>query len=100
MRYFLSLEISWSKSEISENMLLNFSMTLGLIGSKPANTPFDPSIKLQAYHNKTFPDVVGYGRLDGRHLYDTITRRDNVYSLKQLSQFMLNPLGIHYKVVV
>jgi hypothetical protein len=69
----------------------------GILGSKPAATPFDPSTKLGATTGTPFTDASSYRRLIGRLLYLTNTRPDISYSVQHLSQFVSRPMVPHYQ---
>jgi hypothetical protein len=51
-----------------------------MLGSKPAPTPIDPSVKLHADNGKAFEDIGAYRRLIGRLLYLNATRPDITYA--------------------
>ncbi|XP_050893318.1 secreted RxLR effector protein 161-like [Lathyrus oleraceus] len=67
-----------------------------MLGSKPALTPTDPSVKLHADSGKAFEDIGAYSRLIGRLMYLNTTHPDITYATQQLSQFLHNPTMAHY----
>jgi len=69
----------------------------GLLGSKPASTSLDTSIKLHQDTSKPFENVSCYRRLIGRLLYLNTTRPDISLATQQLSQFLNAPIVTHYK---
>ena len=73
--------------------LLNDS---GLLGSKSAGSPLNPSIKLHQDDGMPYEDIVAYRRLIGRLLYLNTTRPNITFSTQQLSQFLHAPTMTHY----
>jgi len=70
------------------------------IGSKPACTPSDPSLKLHNDGALPYEDISSYRRLVGWLLYLNTTRPDITYITQQLSQFLSAPTHTHHTVAL
>lgn len=77
LKCFFGLKGARSKEGITLSKIkycLDLLESSGLLGSKPANTSMDTSIKLHQDNSKPFVDVSFYKRLIGRILYLNTTR--------------------------
>ncbi|XP_019424424.1 PREDICTED: uncharacterized protein LOC109333375 [Lupinus angustifolius] len=103
LRYFLGLEVARSKQGIPLNQrkyTLSMLEESGCLASKPAENPFDPSIKLQLDQGSPFKDPSCYRRLVRKLIYLTISRSGISYAVQQLSLFMAKPMESHYNAAM
>jgi hypothetical protein len=63
-----------------------------MLGSKPASTPSDPSLKLCSDDSTPNDDIPAYIRLISRLIYLNTTWPDITYITQQLSQFLSQPI--------
>ncbi|KAK2375797.1 putative mitochondrial protein [Trifolium repens] len=99
LKYFFGLEVAHSKQGITVSQrkyCLDMLKDSGFLGSKPASTPLDTSIKLHSTAGSPYSDISSYRRLVGRLLYLNTTRPDIAFATQQLSQFMHAPTTVHY----
>ncbi|KAL5698715.1 hypothetical protein ACHQM5_029711 [Ranunculus cassubicifolius] len=101
LKYFLGLEVAYSKKGIFLNQrkyVLDLLQETGKSGVVPADTPVDTKAKLDETGD-LLSDVGQYQRLVGRLIYLTITRPDITYAVSLVSRFMHAPRRQHMDAV-
>ena len=101
LRYFLDVEVMWSKHEIflaQRKYVLDLLSEKGKLGVKPCNSPMAPGVHVTR-EGELFEDPERYRRLVGKLNYLTITRPDIAYSVSVVSQYMFSPTVDNLAVV-
>lgn len=102
MKYFLGMEVGRSKDMISvcqRKYVLYLLKDTGMTGCKPAETPMDPNLKLNARQTEKAADKRQYQRLVGRLIYLAHTRPNIGLSVSVMSTFMNDPSEVHMEAV-
>ena len=102
LKYFLGLEVAYSKKGIFLNQrkyVLDLLQETGKLGAKPSETPTDSGGKLDNDSGELLSDIGHFQRLVGRLIYLTITRPDISYSVSLVSRFMAAPRTHHLNAV-
>jgi len=103
LRYFLGIEVTQSKTDISlsqKKYALDILEEIGLLDYKPVDTPMDPNVKLLPNQGEFYHDPGRYRRLVGKLNYLTMTRPDISFPVSVVSQFLNSPCESHWHAVV
>ena len=73
---------------------------IGLLGSKPMETPMDPNVKQYEDQGELLSNLERYRRLVGKLNYLTITRSNISFAVSVLSQYMKDPHLPHWEAVI
>lgn len=101
LKYFLGLEVSQSKAEISicqRKYCLDLLHETGQLASNPTSTPMDCNVKIHQDVLESFSDNTLYWKLIGKLLYLTNTGPNITSVVQQLSQFVNAPTVTHFNV--
>ena len=93
LRYFLGVEVMWSKHEIflsQRKYVLDLLSKTGKLGAKPCSSPMVLGVHLTK-ECELFEDPERYRRLVGKLNYLTVTRPDIAHSVSFVSQYMSSP---------
>ena len=80
--------------------MLDILEEIGLLGSKPVETPMNPNVKLYEDQGELLSNPERYHRLVGKLNYITITRPDISFAVSVLGQFMKDPRLPHWEAVI
>ena len=101
LKYFLGLEIAYSKKGIFLNQrkyVLDLLQETGKLGVKPVDTPTESGSKPDN-DGELISDIGHFQRLVGKLIYLTITRPDIAYAVSLVSRFMHAPRVNHLTAV-
>ena len=93
LKYFLGVEVMWSKHEIflsQRKYVLNLLSEIGKLGAKQCSSPMASGVHLTR-EDELFEDLERYKRLVGKLNYLTITRPDIAHLVSVVSQYMSSP---------
>ncbi|KAK6123626.1 hypothetical protein DH2020_042625 [Rehmannia glutinosa] len=102
-KYFLGLELARTGDGIYLNQrkyIIDILKDAGLLGCKPASTPFPQGLKLVHDSGSPLSQPDQYRRLVGRLLYLNLTRPDISFCVQQLSQFVNSPCVDHWNAAL
>ena len=97
LMYYLGIEVARSR-QVYSFLKGNMCQTLfevGLLDSKPADTPIVQNHKLGEYPNQVPTNKERYQRLVGKLIYLSHTRLNITYAVHVVSQFMHYPSEDH-----
>ena len=100
MRYFLGIEVAYSKTGIfisQHKYIMDLLKETGMSDCKPSAVPIDPNSKLKIDEKDSHTDKGRYQRLIGKLNYLNHTRPNIAYIVGLLSQFMKDPRESHWQ---
>jgi Reverse transcriptase (RNA-dependent DNA polymerase) len=102
LKYFLGIEIAHSSKGLfisQRKYVLDLLKETGKLGCKPASTPIDINMKLNAEDGELLEDINQYQKLVGKLIYLTVTRPDLSFAVSQVSKFMHAPRIPHLDAI-
>ena len=91
LKYFLGMKVARSHKGISisqRKYTLDLLKETGILGCKPANTPMDPTSKIQMEEEELLTDKGRCQRLVGKLIYLAHTRPDIGFAVGMVSRYM------------
>ena len=101
LRYFLGVEVMWSKHGIflfQRKYVLDLLSETGKLGAKPCSSPMAPSVHLTR-EGELFEDPESYRRLVGKLNYLIVTRPNIAHLVGIVSQYMSSPIVDNWAAV-
>lgn len=99
--FFLGIQIHQSEKviDISQHKYIQgILLECNLMNAKSYDTSFPTAYKISKTDGVPLSNPSKYRRLIGQLLYLTVTRPDITFAIQQLSQFMSQPTGQHWKL--
>ncbi|KAJ7979031.1 Retrovirus-related Pol polyprotein from transposon TNT 1-94 [Quillaja saponaria] len=103
LKYFLGIEVARSQLGIclsQRKYCLDVLSDIGMLDSKPVDTPMDPNTKLVPDEGELLTNPEQYRRLVGKLNYLTVTRLDIAFVTSMVSQFLSQPRTSHWNAVI
>ena len=98
-RYFLGIEFAYQSGKLAlsqRKYALDLLQEMGLLGCKPATSPLEARPKFWDTNSPMMADANRYRCLLGKPIYLTVIYLDITYVVSVLSQFMHEPLMVHW----
>ncbi|KAJ7972029.1 Retrovirus-related Pol polyprotein from transposon TNT 1-94 [Quillaja saponaria] len=98
LKYFLGIEVARSQLGIclsQRKYCLDVLSDIGMLDSKPVDTPMDPNTKLVPDEGELLTNPEQYRRLVGKLNYLIVTRPDITFATSMVSQFLSQPRTSH-----
>lgn len=100
LRYFLGIEVERISKGIflsQKKYLVDLQQEYKMQNCKTVKLPIDAHLKLMPDLGDALPNPSVYQQLIGKLIYLTLIRPDIAYSIHVLSQFMHQPITVHYQ---
>jgi len=94
LRHFLGIEVAQSNNRIiisQRKYALDILDEIGLVNSKPIDSPMDPNSKFLSSQGEPLPEPEKYKRLVGKFSYLIVTHSEISFAVNVVSQFLNSP---------